>query len=582
MSLAAEAQSRRRRLARRIPWRAVGPAVSTKRRVQATLFILLVLLAGVLATGVLAAYDLYRSAENRYIDVVFPLRNATKDVVLRMVDEETGVRGYMITTDRRSLAPYFLGKSGLQKDLAQIRRLSRSHPDLTARLRVLEQEIVALQGYYDRLITFVADGRLGQRVARSQTLNGQKLFARFRRTSTLMQRDIDVFVQQTRATQHRTFQGTVGILGVTGFFALAIAATLFVNVPERLRKVYAAEQQARLRAEQGANAARALEHVSDAVLLIDESGRIRFWNSAAEQLFGMSESLAVGRLAQKVVAEYARLVEGGRKADSFVPVWIGDSERWLAPALSTFEGGSVLTIRDVTVGHMLERARGDFVTTASHELRTPLTAIYGGVQTLLEREDELSREQRERLMRVIEQESAHLSEVVDQLLVTAQLDRDSLRLHESTCDVRRLAASVLDAAAARKPKGITLALDAPEDLAPISCDAGLLRQVLVNLVENAVKYSPQGGHIDVVLREEVSRIRIDVRDEGLGIPPEEQERIFEKFYRLDAQMSRGVGGSGLGLYISREIVTRMGGTLSLQSAPGTGSTFTVTLPRHPA
>ena len=103
--------------------------------------------------------------------------------------------------------------------------------------------------------------------------------------------------------------------------------------------------------------------------------------------------------------------------------------------------------------------------------------------------------------------------------------------------------------------------------------------MLVNLVENAVKYSPDGGRIDVVLAEEPGWLRIDVADEGIGIPASEHERIFEKFYRLDAAMSRGVGGSGLGLYISREIVTQMGGTLTLRSSPGSGSTFTVLLPR---
>ena len=103
--------------------------------------------------------------------------------------------------------------------------------------------------------------------------------------------------------------------------------------------------------------------------------------------------------------------------------------------------------------------------------------------------------------------------------------------------------------------------------------------MLVNLVENAIKYSPEGGRIEVRIADTPDRLRIDVQDEGLGIPPSEQARIFEKFYRLDAEMTRGVGGSGLGLYISREIVEQMGGLLSVRSRRGSGSTFTVTLPR---
>jgi signal transduction histidine kinase len=104
--------------------------------------------------------------------------------------------------------------------------------------------------------------------------------------------------------------------------------------------------------------------------------------------------------------------------------------------------------------------------------------------------------------------------------------------------------------------------------------------VLVNLVENALKYSVDGGRIEVRLRDEPGRVHIEVEDQGLGVPGVEQERIFEKFYRVDAAMSRGVGGSGLGLFISREIVTQMGGSLSVRSVEGVGSTFTVTLPRH--
>src|SRR3954470_18671607 len=106
-----------------------------------------------------------------------------------------------------------------------------------------------------------------------------------------------------------------------------------------------------------------------------------------------------------------------------------------------------------------------------------------------------------------------------------------------------------------------------------------LKQVLVNLVENAIKYSPEGGRVELRVVDEDNRLRIDVCDEGLGIPRSEQARIFEKFYRLDVEMTRGVGGSGLGLYISREIVQQMGGSLSVESTAGAGSTFTVTLPR---
>ncbi len=270
-----------------------------------------------------------------------------------------------------------------------------------------------------------------------------------------------------------------------------------------------------------------------------------------------------------------------RSGGELTPVRIGGEERWLAISLSHFEGGRVVTLRDATAEHVLERARADFVTTASHELRTPLTAVYGSVRTLLDRWDELDEKIRHRLLLMIEQESEHLTQIVDQLLVTAQIDRGRLRFEERECDVAAICASVVEAADARKPDSIRLELVAPPSTQPLRCDPPRLKQVLVNLVENAIKYSPDGGRIEVRIADTPDRLRIDVNDEGLGIPPSEQSRIFEKFYRLDAEMTRGVGGSGLGLYISREIVEQMGGLLSVRSRRGAGSTFTVTLPRTP-
>ena len=274
------------------------------------------------------------------------------------------------------------------------------------------------------------------------------------------------------------------------------------------------------------------------------------------------------------------MLEAGQSDDSFVPVTIDDVERWLAPTLSSFEGGSVLTVRDATAGYLLERARSDFVATASHELRTPLTSIYGGIRTLNARGDELDPAQRERLLHLIEQESAQLAHIVDQLLISTRLDRRELHLNETDCELWSLCEEVVDATRLRAPETIKLTLDARRPLRPLRVDESLLRQVLVNLIDNAIKYSADGRETTVRLSEESGQARIDVVDQGPGIASAEHERIFDKFYRLDAAMNSGVGGSGLGLYISRAIVNEMGGTLTVQSTLGAGSTFTVTLPYH--
>ena len=228
----------------------------------------------------------------------------------------------------------------------------------------------------------------------------------------------------------------------------------------------------------------------------------------------------------------------------------------------------------------LGRKGAAFSATASPELRTPLTTVYGGARTLIAYRDKLDRGQQDKLLQIIEQESEHLVQIVDQLLVSAQLDRGGVHLDESEVDVLALCGGVVESARMRAAGKNVVLLQMPTAMAPLRCDEALLRQVLVNLVENGIKYSPDGGRVDVLVSEESGWVRLEVVDEGIGIPAVELERIFEKFYRLDAAMSRGVGGSGLGLYISREIVMQMGGTLTVRSSPGEGSTFTVVLPRR--
>ncbi len=261
-----------------------------------------------------------------------------------------------------------------------------------------------------------------------------------------------------------------------------------------------------------------------------------------------------------------------------VPFAVAGAERWLAVAGVAFGQGAVYAVRDVTEERALERARSDFVATASHELRTPLAAVYGAARTLRRPDLELLPEQRETFLEIIEQETERLTAIVSQILLAGQLDEGGVELSAKECDLRSLAESVVASARLRAPEGIEFRLVANGGPTLARADEDKLRQVLVNLVDNAVKYSPDGGEVTVELERRGSRARIAVRDRGLGIPPGEQERIFEKFYRLDPALTRGVGGSGLGLYISRELVTRMGGRLTVEATAGGGSVFRVDLP----
>jgi two-component system phosphate regulon sensor histidine kinase PhoR len=550
-------------------------AILAKRRVQAALATLLAVLLALAATGFVGAIVLYRSAQNRYVEVALPLQTLNRDVLFRLTEEESGVRGYMLTLQRRSLQPYFEGRRTLADDLSRIRILAQGHPSLASRTDEVARQAQSLRAFYDKLITFTADGREGRDQAKIDVLGAELRAAEFRTTLGLMQGDVDAFIAETRSQQHRTYLATLAMLGTAGAIGIFIATFLLVRVPERLRRAYAEQ-------EQGAQASRALEHVSEAVFTVDDGEVVRYWNRAAELLYGVSADDAVAQPVRSVVVDYDELVAAAESGDRFVPVMLHGAERWIAPVVDSFEGGSVLAVRDATAAYALERARTDFVATASHELRTPLTAVYGGASTLIARGDDLSPAQRRSLLKMIVEESAQLTRIVDQLLVSAQLDRGTLRVDEAECDVTAICTAVVQAANIRAaPLQINVLLQLPPVVKPLRSDASLIRQLLVNLVENAVKYSLEGSVVVVRVIDSDERLQIDVVDRGLGIPSAEQERIFEKFFRLDAEMTRGVGGSGLGLYISREIVEQLGGTLTVSSQVGRGSTFTVTLPRQP-
>jgi two-component system phosphate regulon sensor histidine kinase PhoR len=260
-----------------------------------------------------------------------------------------------------------------------------------------------------------------------------------------------------------------------------------------------------------------------------------------------------------------------------VPIVLGGHERWVAVSGVSFGGGTVYALQDVTEERALEKTRSDFVATASHELRTPLAAVYGAVRTLRREDVQLSEYDHAQFLEMIESEATRLAKIVDQILLAGQLDADAVELELTECDPAEIAAGVIESASTHVPPSISLNLDA-ERAQPVACDPNKLRQVLVNLVDNAVKYSPQGGEVVLRVESDNGSCRIDVSDHGLGIPPGEQSRIFEKFYRLDPQQTQGVGGSGLGLYICRELVERMDGTLTVESEPGRGSRFSLVLP----
>ena len=331
-----------------------------------------------------------------------------------------------------------------------------------------------------------------------------------------------------------------------------------------------------------------LEHVDDGVFLVDEEGAIQHWNPAAAAITGLAPSAVLGQPADEVLPDWAAVgptipvaaVPGPGATDArTLPFVIDGREVWLSISGVAFEDGVVYAFRNLTEERALDELKGEFVATVSHELRTPLAAIYGSAQTLLREDIEIDDEKRQRLLQVIAQESERLSRVASDILLANRIDSGRLQLHTHRLDVARLAQDVVEEMRScfAEREDVSLELTAAEP-SFVAGDEDKLRQVLINLVDNAVKYSPDGGAVEILVEPNGTSLRVTVRDEGLGIPHAEQRRIFGKFYRVDPQLSRGVGGTGLGLYICRELVRRMDGRLSVSSKEGEGSTFVVELP----
>jgi PAS domain S-box-containing protein len=328
--------------------------------------------------------------------------------------------------------------------------------------------------------------------------------------------------------------------------------------------------------ERRAQAAQALEFVGDGVFLLDREGVVRLWNPAAERITGRSENEVVGAAAAEALADWP-LEQVGERPQAF-PVDGPGGELWLSLTAAEFPDGTVFAFRDLTEERHVERLKSDFVSTVSHELRTPLAAIYGAAMTLSRDDVVLTEAQQEGMLGVVAGESERLARIVNDILLASRLDSGVANVSIGRADAAEIARGVLAAAETHAPEATELTFSASERLPAVAADPDGLWQVLVNLVENAVKYSPDGGPVEVALEQRDGRVRFSVRDRGLGIPAAEHGRIFEKFYRLDPNLSRGVGGTGLGLYICREILHRMGSRIQLESEPGSGSTFSFELP----
>jgi two-component system, OmpR family, phosphate regulon sensor histidine kinase PhoR len=348
--------------------------------------------------------------------------------------------------------------------------------------------------------------------------------------------------------------------------------------------------RSRLSRQQRDQAERVLAHLGDGVFVVDRDGVVRLWNHAAEAITGLRGAEVRGRRAEEAIPDWTTIEtfvpvadrpgEGDGPSNSeTVPVEVEGRELWLSIVAVALDDDTVYAFRDATHDRRLEKLRSDFVATISHELRTPLASLHGAALTL--REHDLPAQTEDDLLEMIAEQSNRLANLVEEILVAGQLDSGSLHVVADTFAPQELVRGVVTAARSRLGAETTIDFVAPPAVPNVHGDAERTRQVLLNLVDNAIKYSPSGGQIEVELAAVGDRLRFSVHDQGLGIPVGEQERIFDKFYRLDPDHRRGIGGTGLGLYICRELVRSMHGSIWVESEPGKGTTFAFELPAEP-
>ena len=374
-----------------------------------------------------------------------------------------------------------------------------------------------------------------------------------------------------------------------GLIGLMAAAVRNARLHEQAQAEAAARATAETIAAERERAARVLEAVGDGIFFVDTEGALRFWNHAAELVTRRSRDDVMGRDPGEVFEGWARIVreipvaEGSGSEPArpvTLPVEVDGRELWLSfVAVRTESGGVVYTFRDLTVERGLEEAKSDFIATVSHELRTPMTAVLGAAKTLLRDDIALSPERRQQLLEMIGAQGTRLTQITEEVLLANRLDRGDVRIDREPVDLAQLVAEAVETMRQQLPETVSLVVSTDSNGAAALGDANRIEQVLVNLIDNAFKYSPDGGSVEVRTALCESGVRVEVSDQGMGIAPGEHEAVFEKFYRADPQDRAVPSGTGLGLYICRELVRRMGGTIGVDSQVGEGSTFYFELPR---
>lgn len=329
-----------------------------------------------------------------------------------------------------------------------------------------------------------------------------------------------------------------------------------------------------------AELATVLDRMTDGVLIADAAGRVQFSNPAAESLFeaknALGHTVAEVLRQHKLVEAWQRSRETGQPQEESVELSARRQFLQLVVLPDQQTGGSLLLVQNLTRVRRLETVRRDFISNVSHELRTPLASLKALTETLRDGALE-DPKAAHRFLGRIETEVDALTQMAQELLELTRIESGQVPLEVKAIPAASLLLSAADRMRAQAERaGLVIRLGVPQDITDVRADPSRLEQVLVNLIHNAVKFTRPGGEVVLSARTEGEVVRFAVRDTGVGIPVDDLERIFERFYKADR--ARSGGGTGLGLSIAMHIVEAHGGRIWAESEEGRGSTFYFTIP----
>ena len=557
-----------------------------------------------------------------------------------VLDLETGTRGYVITAERQFLQPYEAARRALPGDSATL--MSLAPGSFSTELDRMWRSYLA--EYAIPLINQAAHSRAAAR-AKVATGEGTRRTDLMRGLiDPFVQRENAVAVRDQQRVEKSEHSGVVlGVIGsAVRLLALAaIIAYLLRWVVAPIRRIAAAtqrvaagepdvavpeggagevgdlarsfnemsraltQQQASL-AEQNvdlerlANVLRAvLDSTIDGILLSDADGHMQLANRPIVRLtreMGMSyEGTIVDRLLSvehriRDKEAYRKTMEGLRDNpdettfDEFEDSVTGRVfQGFTSPVLDDRGGflGRLWTLRDVTEQRELDRLKDDFVATVSHELRTPLTSMMGFLEMIREGEAGELNDEQQRFLAIVYRSSERLQRLVGDLLFVARLDANGLQLQFGDAQLDEIVRDAVESSGAlARSREVTLVAEV-DPMPPVSGDKERLSQLVGNLISNALKFTPAGGSVIARAFVDGGRAVVEIADTGIGIPPAEQSRLFQRFFRSSTATEQAIPGTGLGLVISRAIAEAHGGTIDVTSVPGEGTTFRVEIPLEP-